>query len=158
MNLLINPQPTPGFGMASTSIPTSAWVLNEEITTGVLGVIRKYASTRVEVERDVDYSVTGEGHEWVEGVGATIEVVGEAPVEPVRDLLRNNGFRLIDTISNTIEEGDDYKEWEVGEKWEKIVHASNGVTILIQVDLVYEVDGRGVERLVNASVYPVMNT
>ena len=135
------------------SIPSDTWVLSEEIAFRIASIVNGYANTRMEVWRE-ESRVTGEGYEWVEGEGASIEVVGEAPVGPVRDWLRANGFRLVDTISNTIGEG----EWEVGEKWERVVHASDGVTIIIQVDLVYEVDGRGVERLGSVSVYPVMNT
>ena len=138
-------------------IPTKAWKATEQIACKVMSVIAKYSGVEVEVSRDVDYETEGNRFKWIEGAGASIEVKGNAPVEPVRNLLRNNGFRLIDTISNTITEENDYKEWEVGEKWEKVVRTSDGVTITIQVDLGYMESSRGAASLSSVFIYPIMN-
>ena len=146
-----------GTGQVQVSIPIGIWEMSEAIAFRIAGIVNEYANTRMEVWRE-ESRIAGKGYEWVEGDGASIEVMGEAPVEPVRDWLRANDFRQVDIISNTIEEGDEYKVWEVGEKWGKVVYTGDYVTILIQVDLAYEVDSRGVERLGSVSVYPIMNT
>ena len=140
--------------MASTgeiAIPGEAWKLSEEVTREVLSIINKYTSTRVEGGRGVYSRVTSGGHERVVGIGAYIEVVGEAPVGPVRDWLRANGFHLSNSISNTIDNED-----RVWEQWERTVGESGNSTVIIKVDLGYIVVG-DVGRLVIVLVYPIVD-